>query len=246
MSIYIGYCLTTKSVDDIKKAIADVLSLNQRHFNGIREEKALSRLYCEKTISLLDHWFEDTYGVDKCKQKLKPYKDSDNIEMLRIGKRYSDELLLEINGMLGNMIPLKDLPSCKPLLDCTNDLAIECVKDMANNRFAKIGLGLVSMLSKVNDKVTIQSVWQYYDNMIQELEREVQMDSWSLTPAEQLLYDKAKAERGYCFKAMLKTDVGFVHELKGIIDEATANDDIRKYEKTISNDANVIKTGYYG
>lgn len=243
MSYYIGYCFITKSVDDIRKEIVEIWNLNQRRSNGVMEDKKLNKLYCEKTVNLLDNWFEDSCGINRVKRKLKPYKDSDNIDMLRQGKMYADELLLVINVMLGNMIPLKDLPSCKPLLNISNDIAMECVKDMANDKFAKIGLGVVSILSKVNDNVTIWNVWQYYNDIIRELDREVQMDSWTLTPIEQILYAKAKAERAYCYKAMLKTGVGFVHELKGIIDEASADDDIKRFESinSLKSDSLLIK-----
>lgn len=236
-----GYCFTTKSEADIKKEIDDIWNLNKRRSNGVQEEKKLNKLYCEKTVNLLDKWFENAYGIDKYKRRLKPYKDSDDIKMLGIGKMYADEILLEINVMVGNMIPMKDLPSCKPLLDCSIDIAMECVKDMTNSKFAKIGLGLVSILAKLNDKVTIAQVWQYYNDIVNELDREVQMDSWVLTPVEQMLYFKARAERGYCYKAMLKTGVGLVHELKGIIDEVTADNDICNYECAIqTNDCYVI------
>ena len=231
MAIFIGYCITKKSVDDVKAEINNVLELNHRRAAGIQEEKALNRLYCEKTIRLLGACFEEMYGIEKCKRILKPCKDSDNIEMLRKGKLNADEILIELGVMLGNLIPLKDLPSCKPLLDCSKDLAMACAKDMANEKYVKIGLGLVSLLSKGNDKVTIEHVWHFYNNIINELEREVNMEGWELSQIEQALYAKAKAERAYCCKAMIKTDFGFVHELKGVIDEAMADNDINRFEE---------------
>lgn len=240
MSIFIGYCITKKDLDAVRNGIDSVWKIGQRHLSSISEEKKQTRCYCEKTIWLLDDCFENMYSIERCKRQLKPYKDSDNIDLLRTGKIYCDELLIEMKSLLNNIIPLKDLPSCKSLLDCAKDIAMACVKDMANDKFAKIGLGLVSMLSKTNDKVTIENVWHFYNNIIIELEREVHQEGWTFSPVEEALYSKAKAERAYCFKAMLKTEVGFVQELKGIIDDATASKDIREYENTISNSANLV------
>lgn len=230
MAIFIGYCITKKSVDDVKAEINNVSELKHRRTASIQEEKALNRLYCEKTIRLLDDCFEEMYGIEKCKRTLKTYKDSDNIEMLRIGKLNADEILIELGVMLGNLIPLKDLPSCKPLLDCSKDLAMACAKDMANEKYVKIGLGLVSLLSKGNDKVTIERVWHFYNNIINELEREVNMEGWELSQIEQALYAKAKAERAYCCKAFLKTEFGIAKEIKEVVDLIDPDKDIQSYE----------------
>ena len=230
MAFFIGYCITKKSVDEVKAEINNVLELNHRRAVGIQEEKVLNRLYCEKTIRLLDICFEEMYGIEKCKRILKPCKGSDNIEMLRKGKLNADEILIELSVMLGNMIPLKDLPSCKPLLDCSKDLAVACAKDMANDKFVKIGLGLVSLLSKGNDNVTIEHVWHFYNNIINELEREVNMEGWALNQVEQALYAKAKAERAYCCKAFLKTEFGIAKEIKEVVDLIDPDKDIQSYE----------------
>ena len=230
MAIFIGYCITKKSVDDVKAEINNVLELNHRRTASIQEEKALNRLYCEKTIRFLDVCFEEMYGIEKCKRMLKPCKDSDNLEMLRKGKLNADEILIELSIMLGNMIPLKDLPSCKPLLDCSKDLAMVCAKDMANDKYVKIGLGLVSLLAKGNDNVTIEHVWLFYNNIINELEREVKMEGWALNQVEQALYAKAKAERAYCCKAFLKTEFGIAKEIKEVVDLIDPDKDIQSYE----------------
>lgn len=222
--------ITKKSVEEIQDAISKISSIKPISGNNVQEEKALCRKHCEMTIRLLDDCFEYMYGVDKCKRKINRYKDADDINQRREGKRISEEILIEICTLLPNIILLKDFPTCKPILEWSKDLATECVKDMSNNKFLKLGLGTVSLLSKGNDVVTIDSVWNFYDTIINELEREMNVESWSLSPAEKALYYKAKAERGYCFKAMLKTGFGIVHELKGLINEATVDEDIRLFE----------------
>ena len=229
MSVFVGYCFTNKSVGEIRNEIADIMNINYKR-SGFKDNNSYLKHFCERTKQLLKTKYEKTYGTEICMQQLNYYIKSNSDNSLSEGVTYSIGLLGELGYMLGSMIPLRNLPSCKSLLNVSNDVAMECVKDMTNSRFARMGLGIVSILSKVNDNVTIWNVWQYYNDIIKELDREVQMDSWTLTPIEQILYAKAKAERAYCYKAMLKTGVGFVHELKGIIDEATADNDIKRFE----------------
>lgn len=231
MSNLLGLYIIKKDVNDVRMEISQIMK-NYKVGLSVFEEKVASKRYCEMTWRLLENYFEPGMcGVEKCKRLLKPYKDSDDINLLRIGKNISDEILLELSSMMNNTIPLKDFPSCKEILNCSTDIAVECVKDMANSKFAKIGIGLVSLLSKGKDTVTAVDVWNFYFTIKKELEREMHEESWVLSPVEQELYYKAKAECGYCFKAMLKTGFGIVHELKGIIDEATADDDIRQFEE---------------
>lgn len=237
MSVFIGYCFTNKNVGEIRNEIAAVFNLER---SGFKDNNAYFKHFCERTKQLLDNRFEKTYGTEKCKKQLNKYIDSKSDKLLSDGVTYSIGLLGELGRMLNSMIPLKNLPSCKSLLDVSDDIARECVKDMANSKYARIGLGLVSILSKVNDNVTIWNVWQYYNDIVNELEREVYIDMWTLTPIELKLYAKAKVERAYCYKAMLKTNVSFVHELKGIIDEATADNDIRNYENENPNNAGFV------
>lgn len=237
MRFFIGYCFTYKNVEEIRNEIAVIFNLER---SGFKDNNAYFKHFCERTKQLLDTKFEKTYGTEKCKQRLNEYIESKSDKVLSDGMTYSMGLLGELGCMLNSMIPLKNLPSCKSLLNVSDDIAMECVKDMANSKYAKIGLGLVSILSKVNDNVTIWNVWQYYNDIVNELEREVHIDAWTLTPIEQRLYAKAKVERAYCYKAMLKTNVSFVNELKGIIDEAAADNDIRNYENENPNNVGFV------
>ena len=238
-----GFFITKKNVDEVRQEIMNVVKMPVRGGNGVFEEKTYYKRYCEMTLRMLNDCFESgMFAIENYKNEVKKYKDSDDVNRLRKGKQVSDEILLDLGAQLCSVIPLKDLPTCKPILDCSKDVAMECAKDMANEKYVRMGLGLVSMLSKVNDKVTIESVWHFYNNIIIELEREAGSEGWTFCPIEQALFDKAKAERAYCYKAMLKTGICFVHELIGIIDEATADNDIKRFEESnaVVNNSNVV------
>lgn len=70
----------------------------------------------------------------------------------------------------------------------------------------------------------------FYNNIINELEREVKMEGWALNQVEQALYAKAKAERAYCCKAFLKTEFGIAKEIKEVVDLIDPDKDIQSYE----------------
>lgn len=155
------------------------------------------------TLRVLNDCFESgMYLIEKYKRMINRHKDSDDVNRLGDCKMISCAILIELSAQLCSVIPLKDFPTCKPILDCSKEVAMECVKDMTDDKFVK--MGLVSMLSKIDDKVTIESVWHFYNNIIVELEWEVGLEGWSLCTQEQALYEKAKAERAYCYKAMVK------------------------------------------
>lgn len=213
MSIFIGYCITFKNVEAVRRDIANVLNFSFER-SGIKDKVSYYKNFVEKTESLLETDFEITYGIEKCKRQLDIYKRSNNDAVLLEGRDYAVKLLGDLCLIVYSMIPLNNLPSCKSLLDFTKDVAMECLKDTTNDRFAKIGLGLASTQSKANDKVKIEDVLIFYDNIIKELDREKRQEDWTLSPIEQALYDKAKEECDYCRMAMSKMGIGFVHELQ--------------------------------
>ena len=231
-----GLFITKIGVDEIKQRVNEIEVYNKRYAADIKQDKALCKSYCNKTLRLLEDCFmPDMWAIEKSKRRLYDYKDSDNFEMLKIGKATCDVILTNINSMLTTVVPLKDFPSCKEFLDITKDVSAEVAKQAINDRIAKMGLHGILAVEKANDAIDIMDIFKFYNNIVVELNREVTEEHWVLSPLEQALLDRAKAEQGYCFLAMLKTGYNFVKELKGIIDEATAKNDIKNNSKLADN-----------
>lgn len=243
MNYFRGYYITTKSVDDIRIKVSDILNLNNCKPNNDKDNKALCKAYCEKTYRLLEECFvPDMWGIERAKNLLKRDKDSDNLSKLCETKTIADGILWDISWSLGKVIPLKDFPSCKKLLEFSSDTASACAKDLIKSKVIKVGLEVFLLKSKVDDAVTIVDIWQFYNDIVTELEREMQEEGWTLTSVEQLLYLKSKAERAYCYKAMIKTGFGITKEIKDIQDELTVDRDIQQYEsmESLNNNENYM------
>lgn len=243
MDYFRGYYITTKNVDDIRLYVSDIINLNKRKPNSDIDNKALCKAYCEKTYRLLEECFvPDMWGVEHAKNLLKRGKNSDNLSKLCDAKTIADGILLHISLSLGRVFPLKDFPSCKKLLDISSDIASAYAKDLIKSKVIKVGLEALLLKSKVDDAVTIVDVWHFYNDIVTELEREMLEEGWTLSHVEQSLFLKSKAERAYCYKAMIKTGFGITKELKDIMDDLNADRDIQQYEsmESLNNSANYM------
>lgn len=240
MNIIRGSFVLTKSIDEIQKRIAHILNYGQRIPSNNDEEKAICRTFCEMTKRLLIECYEQgMWAVEHCKRELISRMYSDHIEILREAKKVANTMLWEITLM--RSIEMKDFPSCKELLNMEKDLATKCAKDLVQNKIVKAGIHGIILMSKADDLVTISDVWNFYANIIKELEREVREENWQLSPTEQTLLIKAQAECGYCFLAMLKTGYNITDEINEMIDEAKANKYINDFEKlSIPNNASFM------
>lgn len=55
-------------------------------------------------------------------------------------------------------------------------------------------------------------------------------EQWIFCAVEQWLLDKAKAECGYCFLALVKVGFAISKDIMDFINHVTAQNDIKKYE----------------
>ena len=73
---------------------------------------------------------------------------------------------------------------------------------------------------------------KYYLRQIEELKRELTEEHREMCNIEVFLMAKYQAELGYCHQARVKTGIGTVKEIVGIIDNAS--EAIRKYEEMVA------------
>ncbi len=228
-----GLFVTTKSVNEIKSEIADVINIGNRHFGNVAQEISLYKTFCKKTIQILYECFiPNMYGVQRCINAIQSRSVSDDIERIRAAKTLANGTIINISIQLAQIVPLKDFPSCRKLLDMVPDVATSCAKDLIKNKIVKTEVGVMLLKSKTKDAIDIADVWYFYNSILQELERE-RKDGWSWIPIEQALHQKARVERAYCFLAMLKTGCSISKEMKDIMDELTAKEDISQQDNML-------------
>ena len=172
------------------------------------------------------------YTVEKTKKKLKDGMTSDNVTILMGTSTYAYSILCDIDSRFAHVIPLSEFPSCKHMLSLEKDLIKTAIKELCeDNPVVKQLINIGAIAKGIYDANTIIQVLLFYKNFIVELEREQNDEHWTLCEIEQWLLDKANAECGYCYLALLKVGCTLSEEIHDFIDEAKANQSIQHFEE---------------
>lgn len=226
------------AIKDKDYVLAEIDALCRKYYNrnGANDEqrKALFRSYCHDTIEVFDECFETTLlGIKQCIKIVEDFQKRDNID-IEAASLVIYKMLVDMKELVNEMIPINDLPSCKKLTILSPEDAVAKAKDLVKNDIIKVGVSVLILGSKIHDAVTIEDVRNYYQNCLEELQKEIQIKCIQISPMEQYLLDKFKAELGYCYIAMLKTNINIVKELNELVE--IAKKDIEKYEQKQSID----------
>lgn len=229
-----GIFIIKSGADNLIKKIDELFSkyYNRSAVND-KQNLALYRSYCQDVISMLNASFEaGMWGVERCKNFIEKYRWTDDVNLINATLYMINGMLLDLKYMAQNSIPIKDFPSCKKLTELSCEDAISLSKDLVKNGIIKSGIGIIMLGKAVADGIEIVHIRQFYENMLNELQREMTEEQHALIPIEQLLIEKCNAEIGYCDIAMIKTGLKAGKEIKGLMDAAHKN--IEKFEKEAS------------
>ncbi len=229
--------LATGPIEALHKDLADAFDYARTHKIILNQaDKASQRTFCKKVYDVLLHRFvQGSYVVEKTKKKLNTWMATDNISLLAGTSTYAYSILCDIDSRFSHPIPLSQLPSCKKLLSIENNLLEEAIKELCDNSVVKQLIDLGAIAKGIYDANTIIQVLLFYKNFVVELEREKNDEHWTLCEMEQWLLDKAYAECGYCYLALLKVGCTFSKDIYDFIDEAKAHASIQHFEDTSHN-----------
>lgn len=138
-------------------------------------------------------------------------------------------LVIDLYNIIDGSIPLKDFPSCKRLADLSVEDAISAVNDLTRNNIVKGSVCVALLGKKVTDMVRISDVEEFYISRINELTSELRELGREPIPMEDYLLKKFKAELAYCSQARVKTGLGIVKEVVGLV--GSVADAIDDYER---------------
>lgn len=211
--------IATKEIDYVEARIDELCcKYNNRHGADYVQQRTLFRSYCHDTIRVFDDCFETSMlGMIRCKNKVRAYESLDNID-IQYAVANIIGMLLNIKELVKTMIPIKDLPSCKKLLELSPEDIISKSKDLVKGDVVKATLGVLLLGSKVCDVVKIEDIRNYYSGRLVQLKSEIFAKHEQISPIEQFLLDKFNAEIGYCNMALFKSGIGITEELKGLAD----------------------------
>lgn len=204
---------------------------------------AIFKSYCQETIDMIEKCFAiEMQGASRCRRFVEKFLYTDNIIIMQMGTAQIFDMLMQLRNIAQNATLIKDLPSCKKLTELSTDDAIAAATDLIKSDIVKGVAKSLLLGTKIKDAIEISDIRKYYDEQIEELQKELREEQREITPIEQFLMDKFNAEIGYCDIASAKTGAGIAKETAGLLDIAYKN--ITKFERQLNNMTLQINTSY--
>ena len=169
---------------------------------------ALFKAYCRETIDMLETCFAtEMQGASRCRRFVEKCAHTDDINIVQVGSIQIFDMLIHLREIVRNATLIKDMPSCKKLIELSTEDAIAAATDLVKSDIVK-GIAKRWLLrTKIKDAIEISDVKNYYNEQIKELQKELDEEYREITPIERFLMDKFNAEIGYCDIASVKTGV---------------------------------------
>ena len=230
--------LATAPIEALHKDIADAFEYARKHKVVLNQSDIASqRAFCDKVYKILSNrMVQGLYAVEKTKKKLRAEMTSDNAILLMDASSYALGVICEIKNRFAHVIPLSEFPSCKHMLSLEKDLIKTAIKELCEeNPVVKQLVNIGAIAKGIYDANTIIQVLWFYKDFVVELEREKNDEHWTLCEMEQWLLDKANAECGYCYLALLKVGCTLSTDIHDFLDETKANQLIHHFEETSHN-----------
>lgn len=225
-------------IEALHKDVADAFEYAQKHKVILnRSDIASQRTFCDKVYKILStRLVQGLYAVERTKKKIKEGMTSDHATLLMATSSYAMGILYDIKDRFADTIPLSDFPSCKHMLSLEKDLIKTAIKELCeDNPVVKQWINIGAIAKGIYDADTIIQVLLFYKDIVLELEREVNDEHWHFCETEQWLLDKANAECGYCYLALLKVGCTLSKDIHDFIDEAKAHASIHHFEEKWQN-----------
>ena len=225
-------------INDKENAIAQIEHLCKKYSSKNAANNvqfvAQFKAYCRETIDMLETCFAtEMQGAARCKRFIEAFLHTDDINIMQAATIQIFGMLMQLRNIAQNAIRIKDMPSCKKLTELSTKDAIAAATDLTKSDIVK-GIAKSWILgTKIKDAIEISDIRRYYNDQIEELQKELHEEQREISPIEQFLMDKFNAEIGYCDIASIKTGIGAAKEVVGLLDIAREN--INKFEQQLDN-----------
>lgn len=196
------------------------------------QQLSLLKAYCHDVAHAITDCFESRmYGPSTCIKKITHIQSNDDLYRVSSNTMSVARLVIDLYNIIDGSIPLKDFPSCKSLADLSVDDAISAVNDLTKNHIVKVSVCTILLGKKVSDIIKVSDIEEFYLTRINELTSELRELGREPIPMETYLLKKFMAELGYCTQARVKTGLGIVKEVIGVI--GSVADAISDYESSV-------------
>ena len=206
---------------------------DNKHSCNARQGVELFKAYCHDAAKVITECFaSEMWGPQRCVRRLEYFRSNDDVALLKPMSLEAGGMLLGLRNIIAESIPIKDLPSCKRLTELSTGDAISAINDLGKNSIVKTVVCAGLLGKNISDSIEISDVEKYYLRQIEELKRELAEEKREMCDIEVFLMAKYQAELGHCHQARVKTGIGIVKEIVGII--RNADEAISKYEEMVA------------
>ena len=229
MNTFKGMFLLKKEKNETVCAIKELCdSYSGRQANNTKEEKSLYHEFFHDVNECLKECFYETFGsIRRCLAFVYGAQHTDDICYQRVALYRVFCFLMELYRIVPDAIFINDFPSCKDLLQLSEEDMVSAANDLVGNNVVKSKISFVLLGKGMDNLIKIGDVMAFYDNMANEMKADINEKVFSDISLESFLLKKAKAEYAYCFLALLKVGRGIGKEAKSIHE---ARKDIEQYE----------------
>ena len=223
MDTFKGMFLLKKDKNVTIRAIKELCDCySGRQANNIKEEKSLYHDYFHDVNECLRECFYETFGsIRRCLAFAYGAQHTDDICYQRVALYRVFCFLMELYRTVPDAISINDFPSCKDLLQLSEEDLVSVANDLVGNKVVKSKVSFVLLGKGVDNLIKIGDVMAFYDNMANEMQADINEKGLSDISLESFLLKKAKAEYAYCFLAMLKVGHSIGKEAKTIKENLT-------------------------
>lgn len=186
------------------------------------QKSAIMRAYCHDLTAIIDRVFHsEMYGASRCKRRIKEISNN-SIDDMHLQESVSEILgiIIDLNNIIRDSIPINELPSCRSLTGMEVEDAISASKDLVKSSVIKVAIGSLLTFANAGKIVGIIEVLNYYKDLKKELVFELSQEQRGATEIEQFLIDKYEAEIGYCNLAGLKVGLSGFNEVVDLTNNA--------------------------
>lgn len=234
--IYVVIKESTYVLDKIQ-TLSEKYNGNKSFYGKYEEARQTVRCYCHDTANLINDCFETSLlGMKRCLDRIKGYETRDHVQ-IQTATLDIYRILCDLREIVRNAIAIKDLPSCKKLTELSPEDVLSKATDLIKNDIVKDCARFLLLGNDIFHVIQIEDVKNYYQNCLEELQRELIEKAAPPSPIEQFLIDKYNAELGYCNMALFKTGVNIAKETLDL-----AKSSIERYERRALKDREFVNT----
>lgn len=232
--------LVKQPINELRRNVTNCIEYFFKHKSADGScDKAVMKTFCRMVYDMLcSRFVNGLYIVEKTKRRLSAGMNSDNEIILKETYLYAFSVAADLNSRMEDAIPLSDFPTCKHLLSMEKDVLKKSLKEINDNPMMRRLANFGAVAKDSFDAITIIKVFVFYKRYIDEIEREIKEEQWNLCEWEQWLLDKANAECGYCYLALLELGLSVPKDIIDAVDDIKADSNIKHYEtkwQTIEN-----------